>query len=103
MPVPKSERSLAASQAANYRWAMVPNRSAATAKSRAAFDARFEDLVDPDQVLHPEERAKRVANARRAHFQALALKSAQARRRAREVTALAEVAETELEQFGGSA
>jgi hypothetical protein len=62
--VPPSDRSLIASIAANERWARTEDRTAATAPGRRAFEARF-----------PNE------NARRAHFQRMALKSAQARRR----------------------
>ncbi|MGH3968892.1 MAG: hypothetical protein ACRET2_07960 [Steroidobacteraceae bacterium] len=42
---------------------------------------KFEQQVDPDGELSPAERAKRAANARKAYFARLALKSAQARRR----------------------
>lgn len=42
---------------------------------------RFEREVDPDGVLDPVERAQRAAHARKAYFQRLALKSAQARSR----------------------
>jgi hypothetical protein len=52
-----------------------------TGPARAAFNARFEREVDPDSLLDPVERARRAEHARRAHFQRLALKSAQARRR----------------------
>jgi hypothetical protein len=41
------------------------------------------DLEDPDNILLPAERAKRAENARKAYYQRLALKSAQARRRRR--------------------
>jgi hypothetical protein len=49
--------------------------------ARDALLARFEREVDPEGVLAAEERARRAASARRAYFAALALKSAQARRR----------------------
>lgn len=55
-----------------------------TAPARAAFLAKFEFQVDPEGVLPPEERARRAAHARKAHFARLALRSAQARRRRRE-------------------
>ncbi|WP_246351054.1 hypothetical protein [Nocardia barduliensis] len=42
---------------------------------------KFDRLVDPDGLLSPEERAYRSAQARKAHYTRLALKSAQARRR----------------------
>jgi len=55
--------SLIASIAANERWSAVVDRTAETAPARRAFLDRF-----------PNE------NARRAYFQRMALKSAQARR-----------------------
>lgn len=51
-----------------------------TKPARVAFDKRFEDEVDPDRVLEPDERARRAAHARSAYFAGLALKSAKARR-----------------------
>lgn len=62
-PAGGGEEALIASIAANERWAKVEDRTAATAAARRAFDARF-----------PNE------NARRAHFQRMALRSAQVRR-----------------------
>jgi hypothetical protein len=53
-----------------------------TRPARAAFNARFEREVDPDGKLTPEERARRAEHARRSWYLKLALKSAQARRRA---------------------
>jgi hypothetical protein len=72
-------RSLLGKAAADWRWAFEPDRSAATKPGRDAFMAGFEDAVDPDGTLPPEERAKRAANLRRAHFTKLAIKSAKAR------------------------
>lgn len=63
--VQPSERALIARIAANERWAKVEDRTAATAPGRRAFEARFAN-----------------ANERRAYFARLALKSAQARRKA---------------------
>ena len=54
-----------------------------TRKAREAFLAKFVNEVDPDRVLDPEERERRVFYARKAYFTRLALKSAQARRRGR--------------------
>lgn len=50
-----------------------------TANARAAFLDRFERDADPEGVLTPEERARRAAHARRAHFIRLAALSAEAR------------------------
>ncbi len=76
-----SDRFMAASIAANTRWAHEPNRTAATLPARAAFEQRFDDEVDPDRALSPVERQKRARAARQAYFMRLALKSAQARRK----------------------
>jgi len=78
-----SDRTLSARIAANTRWSRVGDRSAATARARAAALARFEREVDPDGVLSPRDRAVRAEAARRAHFLRMALRSAQVRRKAR--------------------
>lgn len=54
-----------------------------TQRARKAFLDRFEREVDPDHLLSPVERARRASHARSAYFAALALKSAQVRRRGR--------------------
>jgi hypothetical protein len=92
MSVP-TERSLAARIAAHESWAATPNRSARTAPARAARDQKFLDAAGGDPV--------RAAHLRKAHFARLALKSAQARRKARQLTEAAEVAEAELDALGG--
>jgi len=71
---------MTASIAANTRWSREPDRTAATSAARAAFNARFDDEVDPDHTLTAAERARRADSARRAYFMRLALKSAQVRR-----------------------
>ncbi|MFE6920365.1 hypothetical protein ACFVAV_04890 [Nocardia sp. NPDC057663] len=45
------------------------------------MQSKFDQLVDPDGLLTPEERAYRADQARKAHYTRLALKSAQSRRR----------------------
>ncbi|MCU1370588.1 MAG: hypothetical protein JWO77_1782 [Ilumatobacteraceae bacterium] len=80
MPMPSNERTLRARLAAHESWATTEDRSARTARARAAFDARFDDEVDPARVLLPRIRAQRAESARKAYFARLALKSAQARR-----------------------
>lgn len=83
MSTPKpTRRQLVARLAAHESWARTPDRTARTAPARDAFLAKFEDLVDPDHKLPPDERARRAVNARKAHFTRLALRSAQARRSA---------------------
>jgi hypothetical protein len=74
-------RSLRSSIAANCLWSNVEDRTAHTEPARRAFEKRFEDQVDPHRTLTPEERAKRAANARQAHFQRMALLSAKSRAR----------------------
>ncbi len=74
-----SDRSLIASIASNERWSKVEDRSAATAPARRAFEARFAN-----------------ENARKAYFQRLALKSAQARRARRVAVPPLTVQEREL-------
>ena len=76
-----TDRTQIAKLAAHTRWAHEEDRSAATRPAREGMQRKFERLVDPDGVLPPDELEKRVDSARRAHFQRLALKSAQARRR----------------------
>lgn len=51
-----------------------------TAPARAAFLAKFEKEVDPDQELPPAERKRRAEHARKAYFARLALASAESRR-----------------------
>jgi hypothetical protein len=79
-PLTPSQRTLRAKIAANARWAITEDRAAQTAPATRASMARFEREVDPNGTLTLEERAKRAANARRAYFQKLALKSARVRR-----------------------
>jgi hypothetical protein len=79
--MPASERSLRAQIAAHTSWANTADPTCRTAPGRRAFLQRFEDEVDPDHVLDEVERARRAEHARKAYFQRLALKSAQARRR----------------------
>jgi hypothetical protein len=50
-----------------------------TRAARVAFLGRFDRDVDPDGVLAPEERARRVKAARHAYFTELGRRSAQVR------------------------
>ncbi len=74
-----SERSLRARLAAHALHACRDSREV-TAPARAAFLNRFQDQVDPDRLLSPQERARRAEQARKAHFTRLALQSARTRR-----------------------
>lgn len=73
------ERALVARIAACERWAHVDDRVSATAKARQAFMDRFEREADPEGTLQPDERARRGALLKRAHFARLALKSGRKR------------------------
>jgi hypothetical protein len=77
------QRRLAAQIAVHTSWANTKDRTARTAPATAAFMRRFEKQVDPEGVMDPQTRAKAAESARRAYFLALALKSANARRRRR--------------------
>lgn len=79
LPMTPAERSMRARIAAYSLHAQRDARET-TAPARAAFLARFEDLVDPDRILTDAERVRRAESARKAHFTRLALRSAQARR-----------------------
>ena len=70
-----TERTLVAQIAAETSWAKTPDRAARTRPARDALDAKFLAEADGDPV--------RAQHLRTAHFRRLALKSAQARRKAR--------------------
>jgi hypothetical protein len=74
-----------------------------THAAREKFLASFEQQVDPDGKLSPQERAKRAEQAKKAYFLVLSLKSAQARRRAKTLVAEAAAAEAEITELGGDA
>ena len=95
MTATPAERSLAGSLAAHESWAQTTDRSARTAAARRALEQKFLDAADGDPV--------RAESLRKAHYKRLALKSAQARRRAREATVAAEQVEAELRELGGDA
>ena len=93
MPATDAERSLAARLAAHESWARTVNPAARTAGGRAALDRKFLDAANGDPV--------RAEHLRKAHFARLALKSAQSRRKARQLTQAAQSAEAELSALGG--
>lgn len=90
-----SEAQLQASIAAHVSWANTENRSARTAPARAALDQKFLDQAGGDPV--------RAEHLRKAHFRRLALRSARARRKAKQLTEQAEAAESEMRAVGGGA
>jgi hypothetical protein len=53
---------------------------AIAANARSGLDAKFRNEVDPDGVLPPRVRARKLKIARKLHFTRLALMSAKARR-----------------------
>ena len=91
-------RRLAAQVAAHESWASTSDRAARTAKARAALQARFENEVDPHRVLDAEERARRVQHAKSAHYTRLALRSHANRRKAAQLLAAADQADTEAKE-----
>lgn len=52
-----------------------------TAAARDAAFARFEQMVDPEGQLSPEERRRRALAAQKAHMTRIAMKSVEARQR----------------------
>lgn len=84
----ETERKLVASIAAHESWAKTPDRTARTAKARAALDAKFLAEAGGDPV--------RAEHLRKAHYKRLALKSARSRRKARELLEQADAADAEL-------
>lgn len=50
-----------------------------TGPARAAYDARWAKLVDPDGVLDEAERERRAFYAKKAHYTDMAYRSARAR------------------------
>ena len=53
-------------------------------RGQAGLLRKFEDKVDPDGVLPPNERLRRAEAARRAHMVSLAFKSSRARSRGKD-------------------
>lgn len=78
MALTPEQRTLRARLAAHTLHASHDSREI-TAPARAAFLNRLERECDPDGVLPPEERARRVEQARKAYFTRLAYQSSRAR------------------------
>ena len=66
------------------QWSRTQDRTAHTQPARDALFRKFEDEVDPERKLPPEQRELQAAAARKAHFHRLALKSAKVRKARRE-------------------
>jgi hypothetical protein len=77
----RAQRTTKARIAAHTSWAKTPDRARRTAPAREAAHSRFERIVDPHEVMEPEQRAKAADSARAAHYRSMALKSHEARRR----------------------
>jgi hypothetical protein len=80
-----AERKLRAKTAVNTQWAAVrdADRTAKTAAMRRNSPSQlayWEDRLDPNGEMDPQERAKLARNLQAAHFSKMALKSAKARR-----------------------
>lgn len=72
------KKSLAQRIAAYARHAKA-NGTEATAPARAAFIGKWEQVVDPDRRLAPDDRARRAHAALREHMLRLSLRSRQQR------------------------
>jgi hypothetical protein len=79
MPLSPEQRRIRAGIAGNIGWARTEDRSARTQPGRDALRRKFEDEIDPERKLPPDELAKRVENLRKAYYQRLALASSKAR------------------------
>jgi hypothetical protein len=75
-------RATSARIAALTRWSQQ-DTTQGTSAARSAFLAKFEQQVDPDGVLTPQERAVRAERARKAYMAQLSLRAARARRERR--------------------
>ncbi|MGC4942128.1 hypothetical protein [Kribbella sp. DT2] len=73
LPKNQGDASLAGRAMAHRRWGLCEDRTAATAKARATFQAKFLDQAGGDPV--------KAESLRKSFYAELALKSAQARRR----------------------
>lgn len=76
-------RSLRARMAVNASWAKTKDRRARTANGTAASPAAlsyWEKRVDPNGEMDTRTRAKAAENARSAHYQRMAYRSAMARK-----------------------
>jgi len=78
------QKSLRARIAVNTMWSKTRDRTARTATARAASPGSlsyWERRVDPDCEMDEATRVKAAENARTAHFQRMAYRSAKARAR----------------------
>jgi hypothetical protein len=76
-----AERQAIARLGAHTHWAKCPDRTARTAAWRDGFNRKLAAEVDPEGTLAPDELARRVENARRAHMARMTAAALAARRR----------------------
>src|SRR5215475_2290758 len=91
MPLTPAERSLRGKIAVETSWANTEDRTARTAKARRALEQKFLDAAGGDPV--------KAEHLRKAHYARMALKSAQARRKAQEARAAADQLDREAAQL----
>jgi hypothetical protein len=75
-----TKKNINARIAAEISWARTEDRSARTRPAREAFLRRFEDEVDPERKLSPDERTRRANHALRAYMLRLRKRSSTRRR-----------------------
>jgi hypothetical protein len=68
-------------------WSRTDDRSARTRPARETFLQRFEQEVDPDGKLPPDERRRRAEHAKRAYMLRLAKRAVSTRKAAAAHTA----------------
>lgn len=68
-------------------WSRTEDRSARTRPAREKFLQRFEQEVDPDGKLSPDERRRRAEHAKRAYMLRLAKRAVSTRKAAAAHTA----------------
>ena len=95
MGATQAEKRLAASIAAHESWASTEDRASRTAPARRALEDKFLEQAGGDP--------QRAEHLKKAHFQRLALKSAQARRHAKAAVDAAAAADEELAALRGDA
>lgn len=105
------DRALISRIAAAERWGHEPNRPAATAPARAGLRAKFAREADPAGTLTAAadagdteaaaELERRIDSLMHAHMLRMTLAAKASRRKAAELTVVAERAEAELAEAGG--
>ena len=76
-PMTPEQRKLWAQMGAYALLAKYDSRETTRAALRAIHVTRYERIVDPEGILPPEDRQRRVEAARKSHMRGLALKHSQ--------------------------